>query len=117
MGKRLKGLYERVSWGNVFYLDRIERDAGRGTLTFFFLGNPDLPDVVRVLEFRGVRGLSELREAPTTENLIGQLIGIQEEAQADGVRYEVILDEAVLWFTSDETPRVTDLVPFAPFEL
>jgi len=102
-------LYDRVTKWGCFYVDTIERDVEQGQLTFNFLGNPDLPEIVRVLKFSGVQGFSEQREPRFTKELIQSIIGIEQYPGPTGNRYEIVLDEAVIEFISNEEPVVIDL--------
>jgi len=110
------GLYHRVAHGNTFYIADIVRDTERGRLTLNFLGDPDQPEVVRVLTFTGVRDFSEQWEEDRIESLIQSLIGLVESPQSDGIHYEIILDEVVMTFTTREQPQAVDLVLFSPCE-
>ena len=104
-------LHDKVTKSGCFYIDSIERDIEHGRIAFNFLGNPDLPEIVRVLKFRSVHDFSEQWETEVTKDLIQSIIGIEEYPGPAGVRYEIVLDEVVIGFTSGDEPVVIDLQP------
>lgn len=102
-------LYKRVTCGGCFYVDSFVYNPDNGQVIVDFLGNPDLPDIVRVLEFTNVRDYTENRTKDWSENYIQSVIGVDEYPEATGVFYHIIMDEVIVKLTTADTPVIIDL--------
>lgn len=102
-------LYERVTYDGCFYVDSFVYNPDKGQVIVDFLGNPDLPDIVRVLEFTNVRDHTENRTKDWSEDLIQSVIGIDEYPEATGICYHIIMDEVIVKLTTADAPVIIDL--------
>lgn len=105
-------LYERVTYDGCFYVDSFVYNPDNGLVIVDFLGNPDLPDIVRVLEFTNVRDYTENRQKDWSENMIQSVIGIDIDDKypdASGIRYEITMDEVIVKLTTADAPVIINL--------
>jgi hypothetical protein len=103
-------LEDRVMRGNVFYIHSVQNEDSR--IIFKFLGDPNLPDIVRMLTFSNIKDYRDEwydRDDECTE----MLMGIHESQQGEGVNYMLHTGQREIFFYTETEPKVEDVAPNA----
>ena len=107
-------LEEKVMKNNVFYFHIVENE--NSCLKVKFLGDPEKPDIVRILTFSNIQDYRE-EWYDKDETCIEMLIGLHEEPKEKGVDYMFHTDQREIFFYTETEPQIKDVKPSSPSQI
>lgn len=97
---------DQVMRGGVWYIESLQRNES--SIIIRLLGDPNEPEVVRILSFSHVQQYSEEWYDRDTE-CIEMLIGLHEKRESQGTNYILHTDQREMFFYTETEPEVKDL--------